>query len=136
MHPKLSINPELQDKVYYTRKNCYYCINNKLHYFLFSKVYQKKTTESPKSLSDQILNFWNFVREIFWVNPIRCKIWETEISLELSETPCCYREVGPISKLCSHEKNQVQISKTGWDFEIWKFHKNEISPRLDSRKFT
>ena len=55
---------------------------------------------------------------------------------ELSETPCCYIEVGPISKLCSHKKNQVQISKTDWDFEIWKFHKNEISPQLTSRKFT
>ena len=32
---------------------------------------------------------------------------------ELSETPCCYLEVGPLSKLRSHEEFRVEISKTG-----------------------
>ena len=41
----------------------------------------------------------------------RRKVWKT--IKELSETPCCYIEVGPISKWSSHEKNRVEISKTG-----------------------
>ena len=37
--------------------------------------------------------------------------WKT--MKDLSETVCCYIEIGPISKLSSHEKNRVEISKTG-----------------------
>ena len=54
---------------------------------------------------------------------------------ELFQTSCCYIEVKPISKMSSHEKNRVEISKFGWDFEIWKFEEIEISPRLGSRKY-
>ena len=54
---------------------------------------------------------------------------------ELSETPCCYLEVRPLSKLRSHEEFRVEISKTGWDFIIWKFEEIEISPWVDSQKY-
>ena len=37
---------------------------------------------------------------------------------EMSETPYCYLEVRPLSKLGTHEKFRVEISKTGWDFMI------------------
>ena len=49
---------------------------------------------------------------------------------ELSEIPCCYLEVIP----CSYEKFWVEISKTGWNFGIWKFDEIDISPWLDSQK--
>ena len=86
------------------------------------------------------------------LNPIRCNVWETEISVcgvgghsarpppprktikELSETPCCFIEVGPMLQWSSHEKNRFDNSKTGRDFKIWKFDEIEILHWLDSPK--
>jgi len=40
-----------------------------------------------------------------------------------------------MGKWSSHDKNRIEISKTGQDFEIRKFDEIEISPRLDSKKY-
>ena len=70
------------------------------------------------------LTFWSA-----WFDPPRKSL------KEMSETSYCYLEVRTLSKLGTHEKFQVEISKTGWDFMIWKFEEIEISPWVDSQKY-
>ena len=57
------------------------------------------------------------VIKICHLNPLRADVLESlvwsPLEMEMSETPYCYLEDRPLSKLVTHEKLRVKISKTG-----------------------
>ena len=98
--------------------------------FWFTNISETKTQDIPLTLSGP--TFWRA-----WFGRGRGGVLSApprKSMKEMCETPYCYLEVRHLSKLGTHEKFQVEISKTGWDFIIWKFDEIEISLWVDSRK--
>ena len=93
------------------------CCNIKmLRWCNTSKQFCNVSKFLPLTLSDATFE----KRRKVWGGALSAPPWKT--MKELSETPCCYLEVGPISKWSSHEKKSGRNLKN-WsrfrDLKIW-----------------